>query len=245
MLSGKTANLPVSVTSRSFRLIFGRIVFSGRDSERNVEPARILKSCGIVWFPAQARTITACHYSRDGSRVVTGSWDCSVKLWCASTGKIEHTLEGHTKNVTCCVISRDGTVIVSASDDRTAIVWGASTGEVRHRIKGHKGAVTSCAISADHTRVVTGSADRTARVWDTSKYAVLHRKSLRAAKKADIKRVAAQEAAAEVPSANLARTDPEDRLWHPGRTWHRKYCEDDSLHTAKLWYDPEDPNAKK
>ena len=204
-----------------------------------------MKSCGIVWFPAQARTITACHYSRDGSRVVTGSWDCSVKLWCASTGKIEHTLEGHTKNVTCCVISRDGTVIVSASDDRTAIVWGASTGEVRHRIKGHKGAVTSCAISADHTRVVTGSADRTARVWDTSKYAVLHRKSLRAAKKADIKRVAAQEAAAEVPSANLARTDPEDRLWHPGRTWHRKYCEDDSLHTAKLWYDPEEPNAKK
>ena len=37
VLSSKTANLPVSVTSRSFRLIFGRIVFSGRDSERSVE----------------------------------------------------------------------------------------------------------------------------------------------------------------------------------------------------------------
>ncbi|KAK7241247.1 hypothetical protein SO694_00051289 [Aureococcus anophagefferens] len=142
----------------------------------------------------------ACHYSRDGSRVVTGSWDCSVKLWCASTGKIEHTLEGHTKSVTCCVISR---------------------------------AARS-----------SSPPDRTARLGHVP-YAVLHRKSLRAAKKADIKRVAAQEAAAEVPSANLARTDPEDRALAPGPDLAPQVREDDSLHTAKLWYDPEDPNAKK
>ena len=39
----------------------------------------------------------------DGRRVVSASWDKTLKVWDVATGKCVATLEGHSKSVRCCV----------------------------------------------------------------------------------------------------------------------------------------------
>ena len=43
--------------------------------------------------------VRACAFSPDGARVVSASWDKTLKLWDAETGRELRTLEGHTGGV--------------------------------------------------------------------------------------------------------------------------------------------------
>ena len=64
-------------------------------------------------------------FSRDGTRIVTGSLDKTAKVWDARTGTPLLDLKGHTGGVTGVSFSPDGTRIVTGSGDRTAKVWDA------------------------------------------------------------------------------------------------------------------------
>ncbi len=112
---------------------------------------------GVVWSVA---------FSPDGTRIVTGSWDRTAKVWDARTGTPQLELKGHTDQVNSVAFSPDGTRIVTGSWDGTAKVWDAEAGTPLLDLKGHTDMVTSVAFSPDGTRIVTGSWDRTAKVWD-------------------------------------------------------------------------------
>ena len=55
--------------------------------------------------------------SPDGSRIVSGSWDHSVRVWDAMTGEQLRELQGHTDTVTSVAFSLDGNRIISGSWD--------------------------------------------------------------------------------------------------------------------------------
>jgi dipeptidyl aminopeptidase/acylaminoacyl peptidase len=105
-------------------------------------------------------------FSPDGTRIVTGSWDKTARVWDARTGAPQLELEGHAAGVSSVAFSPDGTCIVTTSWDQTAKVWDARTGSPLLDLKGHKSWVFSAAFSPDGRRIVTGSMDRTAKVWD-------------------------------------------------------------------------------
>jgi WD40 repeat protein/serine/threonine protein kinase len=117
------------------------------------------------------RTITpvpAVAFSPDGTRIVSGSGDKTLKIWDTATGKLAFRLEGHTGSVTSVAFSPDGTRIVSGSDDTTLKLWDAATGEETLTLKGHSGGVTSVAWSPDGRRIASSSQDGTLRLWDAS-----------------------------------------------------------------------------
>ena len=58
----------------------------------------------------------------------SGSWDKSVKLWNPRTGKLIHSMTGHTGWVQALSFSNDGIYVASASDDETVRVWDVVTG---------------------------------------------------------------------------------------------------------------------
>ena len=110
--------------------------------------------------------IYSVTFSTDGTRIISGSDDNSVRVWDASTGAELKVLEGHTHFVWSVAFSADGTRIVSGSADKSVRVWDASTGAELKVLEGHTNIVWSVAFSTDGTRIVSGSGDESVRVWD-------------------------------------------------------------------------------
>ncbi|PPQ86834.1 hypothetical protein CVT25_012554, partial [Psilocybe cyanescens] len=105
-------------------------------------------------------------FSSDGSRIVSGSSDNSVRAWDALTGDEKLVLNGHTDLVYSVAFSSDGSHIVSGSSDESVRVWDALTGDEKLVLNGHTNLVNSVAFSSDGSRIISGSSDKSVRVWD-------------------------------------------------------------------------------
>jgi hypothetical protein len=60
---------------------------------------------------------------------VSAGADGTVRLWDAVTGKVLHSLQGHSGLVRSCEFSADGARVVSAGIDSTVRLWDAATGK--------------------------------------------------------------------------------------------------------------------
>jgi len=68
--------------------------------------------------------VLSAAFSPDGKRIVTSSYDATVRIWDAATGwPIAEPLRGHANAVWSAVFSADGKSIISASEDKTARIW--------------------------------------------------------------------------------------------------------------------------
>jgi WD40 repeat protein len=107
--------------------------------------------------------------SFDGSRIVSGSRDRTMRVWDGRTfqelGICEH--EDEVKSVT---FSRDNSLIASGSKDCTVWIWNALSLENVIRLTGHTRTVWSVAFFQDGTRIASASSDCTVRMWDARTY---------------------------------------------------------------------------
>jgi WD40 repeat protein len=93
----------------------------------------LLELCG------HAKCVTSFGFSPDGTHIVSGSDDKTIRIWDARTGEeVMKPLKGHTDCIASVGFSPDGTHIVSGSYDRTIRIWDARTGEeVMKPLKGN------------------------------------------------------------------------------------------------------------
>jgi WD40 repeat protein len=71
-------------------------------------------------------------FSLDGTLLVSGSNDKTLKLWGVQTGGVVKTFHGHINWVFSVSISADHTIIVSGSKDQTIRLWNVQMGECYH-----------------------------------------------------------------------------------------------------------------
>jgi WD40 repeat protein len=123
--------------------------------------------------------VTSVAVSPDGTRIVSGNSDGTLRFWDAvGGGALPVSADRHNNMVTRLAFSPDGRRIVSASTDGDLRVWNAESGAaIGGPLQGHKGPVFAVAWNADGSRIASGghawerrqSVDHVVRVWDPQK----------------------------------------------------------------------------
>jgi WD40 repeat protein/serine/threonine protein kinase len=111
-------------------------------------------------------SVNSVEFSPDGRRLVTASYDGTVRLWDGVTGAQIRELKGHEQRVHHAGFSPDGDRVVSSGRDRTVRLWDARTGASIAIFEGHQADVYAAEFSPDGRRLISASQDKTARLWD-------------------------------------------------------------------------------
>lgn len=115
------------------------------------------------------RALTGHHHSvraiaAHGDTLVSGSYDCTVRVWKISTGDVLHRLQGHSQKVYSVVLDNARNRCISGSMDNMVKVWSLETGACIFNLEGHTSLVGLLDLS--HGRLVSAAADSTLRIWD-------------------------------------------------------------------------------
>ena len=136
-------------------------------------------------------TIESIAFSPDGKRIVSGSFDKTVRVWDVENGAQLTCLRGHEGRVGTVAFLPDGKHIVSEGEP-TSDGWGVFTSDkvwnvesenLLHYLHGHEASILRMAVSPGGRRIVTGSGsvhsgvkgDTTIRVWNVENGSQLHR----------------------------------------------------------------------
>ena len=119
--------------------------------------------------PYFIRALTGHHHSvraiaAHGDTLVSGSYDCTVRVWKISTGEVQQRLQGHSQKVYSVVLDHARNRCISGSMDNMVKVWSLDTGACLFTLEGHTSLVGLLDLS--HGRLVSAAADSTLRIWD-------------------------------------------------------------------------------
>jgi len=103
-------------------------------------------------------------FSQDGRHVLTTSFDGTIRLWEAQTGREIRQFVVPTLNARA-ILSPDGQFMLSDGKDGIARLWDVQTGQEVRQFSGHRGNVFYVAFSPDGQFIAT-SDERLARLWD-------------------------------------------------------------------------------
>jgi WD40 repeat protein/S1-C subfamily serine protease len=126
-------------------------------------------------FAGHSNGIWSVAFSPDERQILTGSHDCTVRLWDVATGRQLRVFQGHTDHVKGVAFLPDGVRGISGGDDDTLRLWDLKTGRELRRFEGHTADLSSVAVSPDGRRALSGACDKTVRLWDIETGRELHR----------------------------------------------------------------------
>ncbi|CUA73247.1 putative WD repeat-containing protein alr3466 [Nostoc sp, PCC 7120] [Rhizoctonia solani] len=132
--------------------------------------ARLIASCYGWGSNPNEYTVQLWNFdSPDGSQIVSGSFDKTIRVWDVDRGiAIVGPLKGHTGSVSSIALSPSGSQIVSGSWDCNLRLWDTrAEGMIGNPFEGHTDLVHSVDFSPRGTYVVSGGDDNTVRLWDT------------------------------------------------------------------------------
>ncbi|XP_015209558.1 WD repeat-containing protein 86 isoform X2 [Lepisosteus oculatus] len=95
--------------------------------------------------------------------LITGSTDCTVKLWLVPSGRCYQTLRGHKGAILCMALDIPNRALFTGSRDYTVRRWDLTTGEQTKVFQEHQGSVICLELANRH--LYSGSADQTVKCW--------------------------------------------------------------------------------
>ena len=138
--------------------------------------------CDIIFFGAVTGSqvavlsghtgqVRSLAFSSDGTFLVSGSEDKTVRLWDVQTGRVVKTLYGHTEQIRSVSISADNTIIASGSNDKQVRLWNIKTGNCCI-IEGHKDCVKTVTFSPTNPQLLLAFDSGIVQQWGTDGYEI-------------------------------------------------------------------------
>jgi WD40 repeat protein len=119
-------------------------------------------------FEGHTNQINGVIHMPGGHRIMTCSWDGSLRVWDLQSGKqIGNDWRDGESAVNNIGLSPDGKKVVSGSNDGAVRWWDVDTGNVITKWTGHKSRISPVCWNRHDGLVASGSYDDgTARVWN-------------------------------------------------------------------------------
>jgi WD40 repeat protein/transcriptional regulator with XRE-family HTH domain len=148
----------------------GKQIYAGSDQNGVAIAWDVESGRELFRFSGQGNVVgvDAIAGSPDGTRLATGEFDTTVRIWDAASGSPLLTLYGHSSQAVSVAFSPDGARLASASEDGTIILWDPATGQRLRTLSGHGSGVMAVAFSPDGRRLYSASRDNSIRSWDVS-----------------------------------------------------------------------------
>ncbi len=116
-------------------------------------------------FRGHSSAVNAAIFS-DDNKIITGSWDNSLREWDILTGSQLRRFNGHNGGVTAVSVNYYTNQMVSSSYDNDLRIWDLANPLEIFRYRGHEDSINGIAYSPDGRTLVTASSDDTLIVWD-------------------------------------------------------------------------------
>ena len=111
-------------------------------------------------------SVTSVSFNSDGTLLVSGSSDNTVRLWDVTTRMLKATLTGHEGTVNSVDFCPDDTMVASGSDDSTVGLWDIAS-ETRKATLWHSENVNSVEFRPpDGATLASVGDDNRVRLWD-------------------------------------------------------------------------------
>lgn len=122
----------------------------------------------VVSANEHASIAEAAAFSPDGSTLVIGSWDRTLRLISASNGATVREFTGHKAPVQNTLFSPKNGVLASSDATGSVRLWNAATGEVTTTLEAHRDRCFGLAFSPDGRFLATAGWDLQIQLWDTT-----------------------------------------------------------------------------
>src|SRR5207244_2926994 len=130
----------------------------------------------------QGSMVTGVAFSPDGSKLASGGWDWSARLWDPATGRQTRLVDTRKGWVWAVAFSPDGRTLATAQDHRGrgVALWDVATGELTRECRGHSASVYAVAFSSDGKTLASGGQGGIVHLWDAATGAAQGRLQCRA-----------------------------------------------------------------
>jgi RNA polymerase sigma factor (sigma-70 family) len=164
------------------------LAWAGTNAAKSPDPIAGAWSVLTLWdvasrkvkttFSGHTGGISSLAFSADGTMIVSGSYDKTVKLWQAASGKELATLNA-PEEIHSVAISPEGRFIVAATGDESGriqhfppkpgfvLVWNVDTRMELAALPAHEGSVRAVAFSPDGKIFASAGRDGLVKVWNT------------------------------------------------------------------------------
>jgi hypothetical protein len=134
------------------------------DLKANMRTQQLLGHTDAIWGAALLS---------DNKRAITGSFDKTIRVWDAASGKEIRAFKGVNDQVRCLTVSPDEKLVAAGhfadvNGPSTIRIWDLEKGVEMLAMPGHTLEVTSVSFSKDGKTLLSSSFDGTLRLWDVA-----------------------------------------------------------------------------
>ncbi|MFB2876073.1 hypothetical protein [Floridanema aerugineum] len=129
-------------------------------------PISLAKWDCVQTIAAHSDWVSAVIFAADMSKIISGSFDRTLKVWNYQTGELIRVISENTGAVYALAFSDNLNLLAQGGSEQNIKLWEIETGALVEICKEHSGSVRAIAINYNGQILASGSYDGTIKLWE-------------------------------------------------------------------------------